>query len=62
MGLYLPEFSSQELSAMTAEAYQNFDTPAVVPLHPLTSTQSVMELFLGPTRLSRIWPCKCSPG
>ncbi len=49
MGLYLPEFSSQELSAMTAEAYQNFDTPAVVPLHPLTSTQSVMELFHGPT-------------
>lgn len=37
------------LLALTREAYASFDTPEVVPLHKLSDSVHVMELFHGPT-------------
>ena len=50
LGLYLDEFSEEELDGITAASYAaNFDSPAVAPLHILDDDTAVLELWHGPT-------------
>ena len=50
LGLFLEEFSGEELDALTGASYgDNFDTPAIAPLHILDSDTAVLELWHGPT-------------
>ena len=46
---YLPETDGEELRQMLKDAYRSFDDPAVTPVVPLTETESVLELWHGPT-------------
>ncbi len=43
------EIDEAELSAMAADAYADFDDPAVAPLRHLSGNIHVLELFHGPT-------------
>ena len=50
LGLFLEEFSAEELSAIAAASYaDNFDDPAVAPLRILDDDTAVLELWHGPT-------------
>ena len=51
MGLYLEDFSQEELKAYAAKAYspQKFDTPAVAPLRQVDENTWALELWHGPT-------------
>ena len=49
MSLYLPDTEEQVLRDLIRDAYRNFDTAAVAPVVPLTDTESVLELWHGPT-------------
>ncbi len=50
LGLYLEEFSREELADIAAASYaDNFDCPAVAPLHILDEDTAVLELWHGPT-------------
>src|SRR5690349_12340230 len=43
------EISRTELASMARDAYAQFDSPDVTPLHRLTESLTVLELFHGPT-------------
>ena len=50
MGLYLEEFSAEELSRFADAAYgAQFDAAAIAPVHPLNENTSFLELWHGPT-------------
>ncbi len=50
LGLYLEEFSTEELQAIAAASYStNYDTPAIAPLHMLDDKTGILELWHGPT-------------
>ena len=50
LGLYLDEFSKEELQDIAAASYgDNFDDPAVAPLHALDGDTACLELWHGPT-------------
>ena len=50
LGLYLEEFSGNELAAIADASYgDNFDSEAVAPLHILDGDTAVLELWHGPT-------------
>ena len=50
MGMYLEEFSEEELTQFADAAYgAQFDDPAVAPLRPLDENTSFLELWHGPT-------------
>jgi len=49
MRAYLPETDEQRLFDMIEAAYASFDAPDVAPLVRLTETESVLELWHGPT-------------
>ena len=50
LGLYLEEFTAEELRAITAVGYgDNFDDPHAAPLHQLDGDTAVLELWHGPT-------------
>ena len=50
MGLYLEEFTEEELRQFAQAAYgAQFDDPAVAPLKPLNENTSFLELWHGPT-------------
>ena len=52
MGMYLEDFSQEELTAFTEKAYafeEKFDARAVAPVHHLTEGTEVLELWHGPT-------------
>ncbi len=50
LGLYLEEFSREELEAIAQASYgDNFDCPAVAPTHVLDADTGVLELWHGPT-------------
>ena len=50
MGLYLEEFSSEELRTFVDKAYaDNFDDPAIAPLRFLEDETAFLELWHGPT-------------
>ena len=51
MGPFLDDFSSEELSRCTFDAYsdENFDHPAIAPLHKLENNTYFLELWHGPT-------------
>lgn len=49
MGPYLSDTDERRLNAMIAAAYRRFDTDEIVPVVPLTPTESVAELWHGPT-------------
>lgn len=50
LGLFLEEFSPEELAAITAASYaDNFDDPAIAPMTALDDSTSVLELWHGPT-------------
>ena len=50
LGLYLEEFSKEELAEIAAASYgENFDCAAIAPLHPLDRETAVLELWHGPT-------------
>ena len=49
MSLYLDGTDESTLRKMIREAYDSFDTDKVVPVVPLSETESVMELWHGPT-------------
>ena len=51
MGLYLTDYSYDELLAFAEKAYgpDQFDTDAVAPVHPLDGTTHCLELWHGPT-------------
>jgi threonine synthase len=44
-----PAISAKELAPLVAEAYRDFDHPAVAPLRQLDSGEWILELFHGPT-------------
>ena len=44
-----PAISAEELAPLVAEAYREFDHPAVAPLRQLGSDEWILELFHGPT-------------
>ncbi len=44
-----PAISAEELAPLVAEAYQEFDHPAVAPLRQLDAGEWILELFHGPT-------------
>lgn len=46
---YLPDTGEEALRAMTQKAYASFDDKSVTPLHRLTDTETVLELWHGPT-------------
>ena len=46
---FLEDTSDETLLSMLASAYASFDTPEVTPLRLLTDTESVAELWHGPT-------------
>lgn len=48
--LFLPEFSEDELRAFASAAYaENFDDPAIAPVHRLNDATAFLELWHGPT-------------
>ncbi len=50
LGLYLEEFSKEELDQIAAASYaDNFDCPEIAPLHQLDENTAVLELWHGPT-------------
>ncbi len=50
LGLYLEEFSRQELEQIAAASYgDNFDHPSVAPVHVLDDETAYLELWHGPT-------------
>lgn len=50
LGLYLEEFSGEELADIAAASYaDNFDCAAIAPLHELDENTAVLELWHGPT-------------
>ena len=50
LGLFLEEFSTEELEAIAAASYgDNFDDPAVAPVKYLEDGTAVLELWHGPT-------------
>ena len=50
MGMFLPEFSDEELERFACAAYgENFDDPRIAPVHVLDDTTSFLELWHGPT-------------
>ncbi len=50
LGLYLEEFSREELEAIAEASYgDNFDHPAVAPLHVPDGDTAYLELWHGPT-------------
>ena len=50
MARYLPEFRADELEAFAEAAYgENFDNPAIAPVHTLDEKTSFLELWHGPT-------------
>lgn len=49
MAPYLTDTSAETLREMLSAAYKSFDDPAVVPVRPLGSCESVLELWHGPT-------------
>ncbi len=50
LGLYLEEFSKEELEAIAEASYgDNFDHPAVAPTHILDDDTAYLELWHGPT-------------
>lgn len=49
MSAYLPETEKETLSEMLRHAYASFDTPDVTPLIKLSETESILELWHGPT-------------
>ncbi len=51
MKLFLEEFTDEELLTYCEAAYgpDRFDTPAVVPLHPMADNTKCLELWHGPT-------------
>lgn len=50
LGLYLAEFTEQELADIAAASYgDNFDDPAVAPLRALDEDTACLELWHGPT-------------
>jgi threonine synthase len=49
MRAYLPETDEKRLAAMIEAAYASFDVPDVTPLVRLSDTESVLELWHGPT-------------
>ncbi len=50
MARYLPEFSAEELEGFAKAAYgENFDDPAIAPVHALDDKTSFLELWHGPT-------------
>ncbi len=50
LGLFLEEFSADELTAIAGASYaDNFDTPAIAPLRLLDDDTAVLELWHGPT-------------
>ncbi len=49
MQAYFPEAEESALRGMISAAYANFDVPEVTPLVPLKGTETVLELWHGPT-------------
>ena len=50
LGLFLQEFSEEELEQIAAASYaDNFDSAAIAPLHVLDDSTGVLELWHGPT-------------
>lgn len=50
LGLYLPDYSPEELSMFIANAYSgNFDNPEITPLTTVEENLSFLELWHGPT-------------
>lgn len=49
MSLFLPEFTKEELTLFSSQAYEKFDAPAVAPLYHLDETTHFLELWHGPT-------------
>ncbi|MCL2367055.1 MAG: threonine synthase [Oscillospiraceae bacterium] len=51
LDLYLSDFSIDEISRYTSEAYSmpNFSNPAIAPLHKLDKSTHFLELWHGPT-------------
>ncbi len=50
MGLYLDEFSAEELRELTEVSYgENFDSAAIAPLAPIDPMTACLELWHGPT-------------
>ena len=50
MGMFLPEFSKEELERFAAAAYgTQFDAPEIAPVRPLDKNTSFLELWHGPT-------------
>ncbi|MCD7767969.1 MAG: threonine synthase [Oscillospiraceae bacterium] len=50
MGLYLEEFSREELEGFVRRAYaENYDHPEIAPLHLLDDATGFLELWHGPT-------------
>ena len=50
MGLYLEEFSEEELKRFAAAAYgENYDHADIAPVHALDDSTSFLELWHGPT-------------
>ena len=50
MGVFLPEFSADELAQFARDAYgDNFDSARIAPVHALDAGTSFLELWHGPT-------------
>ena len=50
MGMFLEDFSAEELEAFTAKAYGGqFDDPAIAPVRRIDENTAVLELWHGPT-------------
>ena len=50
MGMFLPEFTADELERFCAAAYgENFDSEKIAPVHALDENTSFLELWHGPT-------------
>ncbi len=49
MGLFLDDFSEEELKDFSDQAYSRFDTPTVTPLRILNGDTFCLELWHGPT-------------
>lgn len=49
MGLFLEQFTKEELSAFASAAYDGFDTPAVARVRRMDAGSSCLELWHGPT-------------
>ena len=50
MGMFLPEFTAEELERFAVSAYgENFDDAKIAPVHVLDENTSFLELWHGPT-------------